>query len=97
MTLFEKFDHVKNDHSIFKMVNFSSKCKKRGLTIANVATKLPASAPASAPPPPINTVQNERKLVAWTSIQQERWQGELEVEGEIPLWLVKNNLAFYIS
>nr|ANB49723.1 carotenoid cleavage dioxygenase 8 a [Lilium hybrid cultivar] len=27
------------------------------------------------------------KLAAWTSIQQERWEGELVVEGEIPLWL----------
>ncbi|GLT48200.1 hypothetical protein SLA2020_218400 [Shorea laevis] len=25
--------------------------------------------------------------VAWTSIRQERWEGELVVEGEIPLWL----------
>ncbi|KAJ6811758.1 putative carotenoid cleavage dioxygenase 8-like protein B, chloroplastic isoform X1 [Iris pallida] len=29
----------------------------------------------------------EGKLGAWTSIRQERWEGELEVEGEIPLWL----------
>nr|XP_010924674.1 carotenoid cleavage dioxygenase 8 homolog B, chloroplastic [Elaeis guineensis] len=27
------------------------------------------------------------KLAAWTSIRQERWEGELVVEGEIPLWL----------
>ncbi|KAJ8751149.1 hypothetical protein K2173_016330 [Erythroxylum novogranatense] len=25
--------------------------------------------------------------VAWTSVRQERWEGELVVEGEIPLWL----------
>ncbi|KAH7574265.1 hypothetical protein ACOSP7_008338 [Xanthoceras sorbifolium] len=25
--------------------------------------------------------------VAWTSVRQERWKGELVVEGEIPLWL----------
>ncbi|PKU79381.1 Carotenoid cleavage dioxygenase 8 like B, chloroplastic [Dendrobium catenatum] len=27
------------------------------------------------------------KLAAWTSIRQERWEGELQLQGEIPLWL----------
>ncbi|KAG0457826.1 hypothetical protein HPP92_022691 [Vanilla planifolia] len=27
------------------------------------------------------------KHAAWTSIRQERWEGELQVQGEIPLWL----------
>ncbi|KAJ6823978.1 putative carotenoid cleavage dioxygenase 8-like protein B, chloroplastic isoform X1 [Iris pallida] len=29
----------------------------------------------------------EGKLGAWTSIRQEQWEGELKVEGEIPIWL----------
>lgn len=88
MTLLEKFDHVKHDHSTFMKVNFTNnKSQKRDLTIANVATKHPTIAPP-ARPPPTSTVQHERKLVAWTSVRQESWQGELEVEGEIPLWLV---------
>ncbi|PKA56921.1 Carotenoid cleavage dioxygenase 8 like B, chloroplastic [Apostasia shenzhenica] len=29
----------------------------------------------------------EGRLAAWTSIRQERWEGELQVQGEIPLWL----------
>ncbi|XP_008810664.2 carotenoid cleavage dioxygenase 8 homolog B, chloroplastic-like [Phoenix dactylifera] len=40
---------------------------------------------------PLQLVETERcvdgKLAAWTSIRQERWEGELVVEGEIPLWL----------
>lgn len=28
------------------------------------------------------------KLAAWTSIRQERWEGDLAVEGHLPLWLV---------
>ncbi|KAJ8492359.1 hypothetical protein OPV22_014080 [Ensete ventricosum] len=32
-------------------------------------------------------VGSSRKLAAWTSIRHERWEGELVVEGEIPLWL----------
>ncbi|XP_048560347.1 carotenoid cleavage dioxygenase 8 homolog A, chloroplastic-like [Triticum urartu] len=27
------------------------------------------------------------KLSAWTSVRQERWEGELAVEGDLPLWL----------
>ncbi|XP_027085565.1 carotenoid cleavage dioxygenase 8 homolog B, chloroplastic [Coffea arabica] len=83
MTLLEKFDGPKNDRSVFGNVN----CKKRDLTITNVASKLPAVAPPAPPPTTTKTVENECKLRAWTSIQQERWEGELEVEGEIPLWL----------
>lgn len=29
------------------------------------------------------------KAAAWTSICQEKWEGELVVQGEIPLWLVQ--------
>mgnify|MGYP004710083367 FL=1 len=93
MALFEKFDHLKNDHSIFGKVN----CQKWDLTVANVASKLPAAASlAPTVTTMIDTVDNERKLKAWTSIQQERWEGELEVEGEIPLWLASQTI-FHLS
>lgn len=55
----------------------------RGLTVTNVATPSPAIAPSWETESVVN--QNH---VAWTSVRQERWEGELIVEGEIPLWLV---------
>ncbi|GAA0145488.1 oxygenase [Lithospermum erythrorhizon] len=53
-------------------------------TIVNVASKVPTTYVA---PPPIKIREDNRKLAAWTSIRQEKWEGELVVEGEIPLWL----------
>lgn len=44
----------------------------------------------SAPPVTTEDVDHSGKLAAWTSIQRERWEGELVVEGNIPLWLVYN-------
>ncbi|KAK4401182.1 Carotenoid cleavage dioxygenase 8B, chloroplastic [Sesamum angolense] len=35
----------------------------------------------------LKKMENDRNHVAWTSVRQERWQGELHVQGEIPLWL----------
>ncbi|KAF8393416.1 hypothetical protein HHK36_021660 [Tetracentron sinense] len=54
----------------------------RDLTVTSVATRPPmvVTSPAKKP-------VDERKLAAWTSIQQERWEGELVVEGKIPSWL----------
>ncbi|XP_051151671.1 carotenoid cleavage dioxygenase 8 homolog B, chloroplastic [Andrographis paniculata] len=49
------------------------------LKISCVATKQ-GSAVAADP-------ANDQKLVAWTSVKQEKWRGELRVQGEIPLWL----------
>lgn len=58
--------------------------KKSKTVIVNVATNKPAIAQS-----PVQTeVAGEQKLVAWTSVRQERWEGELVVEGEIPKWLV---------
>ncbi|GAB4854313.1 Carotenoid cleavage dioxygenase 8, chloroplastic [Ancistrocladus abbreviatus] len=51
--------------------------------VSNVATKQAAL----APPPLEKEARDQGKLAAWTSIKQERWEGELVVEGEIPLWL----------
>ncbi|XP_077211360.1 carotenoid cleavage dioxygenase 8 [Tasmannia lanceolata] len=50
--------------------------------IVRVATRPPVIIPST----PTET-ESKGKLAAWTSIQQERWEGELSVEGEIPLWL----------
>ena len=75
------------DGSVFGKAIFSRKlAKKRELSIMNVATK----APVVAPPPrrKVTVGDDHRKLAAWTSVRQERWEGELVVEGEIPLWLV---------
>ncbi|XP_076902034.1 carotenoid cleavage dioxygenase 8 homolog B, chloroplastic-like [Bidens hawaiensis] len=57
--------------------------KKTQTTIMNVATNKPEIAQT----PFQNEVADERKLVAWTSVRQERWEGELVVNGEIPKWL----------
>ncbi|XP_076935954.1 carotenoid cleavage dioxygenase 8 homolog B, chloroplastic-like isoform X1 [Bidens hawaiensis] len=57
--------------------------KSRELGIASVATDLPPVVQQ----PPRKEVAKERKLAAWTSVQQDRWEGELVVEGEIPKWL----------
>lgn len=53
-------------------------------------TPTPALAPAPAARPPVvdaprrGTGEHE----AWKSVRQERWEGALELEGELPLWLV---------
>ncbi|KAF6164493.1 hypothetical protein GIB67_025319 [Kingdonia uniflora] len=55
---------------------------KHDLIATNVATRPPISIPF-----PVIKHEEGRKLAAWTSIKQERWEGELVVEGEIPKWL----------
>ncbi|KAI3454091.1 hypothetical protein Pfo_010754 [Paulownia fortunei] len=57
-------------------------CGNPGLTVTNVATK-----PISVVPPSKENTKNDHKLAAWTSVRQERWQGELDVQGQIPMWL----------
>ncbi|ERN15089.1 hypothetical protein AMTR_s00056p00057850 [Amborella trichopoda] len=60
------------------------------LRVMNVALEGVSGAPQA------NTVlvrdtEVRKKHVAWESIRQERWEGELEVQGQIPLWLVCNS------
>ncbi|PKA64613.1 Carotenoid cleavage dioxygenase 8 like B, chloroplastic [Apostasia shenzhenica] len=46
--------------------------------------------PAPTPPPavvPDDPRRQKGKLAAWTSISHDRWEGELQVDGEIPPWL----------
>ncbi|MED6177568.1 Carotenoid cleavage dioxygenase 8, chloroplastic, partial [Stylosanthes scabra] len=51
------------------------------LTVANVASR--PTTPLAPPP----LAEGHEQHGAWTSIPQERWEGELDVQGEIPLWL----------
>lgn len=67
---------------LFEKSIFLKKNNTTDVKIGKVVRKLPETIP-----PPGKEISSNRKLAAWTSIQQERWEGELAVEGEIPLWL----------
>ncbi|KAF5456476.1 hypothetical protein F2P56_025959 [Juglans regia] len=67
-------------------VNVSSKRNVRDLIVTHVATPT-TPLPTVAPSWEKESVGNRMNHVAWTSVRQERWEGELIVEGEIPLWL----------
>jgi carlactone synthase / all-trans-10'-apo-beta-carotenal 13,14-cleaving dioxygenase len=67
---------------------------------ASVVTQTPPP-PVISPPPARPVADPPRRRgsrgadgggngghTAWTSVRQERWEGALEVEGELPLWLV---------
>ncbi|KAJ0031143.1 hypothetical protein Pint_12841 [Pistacia integerrima] len=62
---------------------FARKQDSRNLAVTNVASP---HRPVIAPLPEKENFGNQHH-VAWTSVRQERWEGELDVEGEIPLWL----------
>lgn len=67
----------------------------RGLTVTSVATP---SLPKTSPPLKSGDRRDHSSHVhvAWTSVRQERWEGELVVHGEIPLWLVCKNYLIII-
>ncbi|XP_041019288.1 carotenoid cleavage dioxygenase 8 homolog B, chloroplastic [Juglans microcarpa x Juglans regia] len=67
-------------------VNVSSKRNVRDLIVTHVATPT-TPLPTVAPSWEKESAGNRMNHVAWTSVRQERWEGELIVEGEIPLWL----------
>ncbi|KAF5192407.1 Carotenoid cleavage dioxygenase [Thalictrum thalictroides] len=73
------FGDVKEVFSFKKTV---IKPSMREMTITSVAAR-----PSPVSMPVTDRVQPETKLAAWTSVQQEKWEGELVVQGEIPLWL----------
>ncbi|KAK9273260.1 hypothetical protein L1049_018067 [Liquidambar formosana] len=84
MTVSDNSDRLK-DVSSLKGSIFAKKRNNKAasdLTVTNVATCLPAIIPS-----PEKEMATDRIHAAWTSIRQERWEGELDVEGEIPLWL----------
>ncbi|CAN1784995.1 Carotenoid cleavage dioxygenase 8 homolog B, chloroplastic [Linum perenne] len=53
----------------------------RESVVTSAATQVPAFLPA------VDDSCDDKNHTAWTSIRQERWEGELAVEGHIPLWL----------
>lgn len=73
-----------SDGCSFGQPSFPKNKKSRELNIVSVATDLPMVVQS----PLWKEVAQEQKLAAWTSIRQERWEGELCVNGEIPQWLV---------
>ncbi|XP_023538517.1 carotenoid cleavage dioxygenase 8 homolog B, chloroplastic [Cucurbita pepo subsp. pepo] len=58
-------------------------------TIRSIAT--PIRPPSVGVPLPEIDTPAHPSHVAWTSVQQERWEGELSVQGELPRWLVRFN------
>ncbi|PON94648.1 Carotenoid cleavage dioxygenase [Trema orientale] len=82
-----KINHIRDHHRYSKETSFMT--RKRALMITNVAT--PPLPKTVAPSPPSDQKNGRRDWshvhVAWTSVRQEKWEGELAVEGEIPLWL----------
>ncbi|KAM1289566.1 hypothetical protein ACFX2I_016808 [Malus domestica] len=84
----ENSNHIKDGFNPLKK-NLSNTRKKhngRSLVSTNVASP---PLPAITHPPPKRESGNgyDGSHVAWTSVRQERWEGELLVQGEIPLWL----------
>ncbi|KAJ4825083.1 Carotenoid cleavage dioxygenase 8 B, chloroplastic [Turnera subulata] len=76
-----KYD-AKPERLPFKEGIFARKCNTRDSIVTNVAIQ-----PSPLFPSPEKQDFAERNHVAWTSVRQERWEGELDVQGMIPLWL----------
>lgn len=77
-------NNFRNGFSLRNKGIYKSQPNLQDLTIANVAS------PLSAPPPTLkepSESRHQQQHVAWTSVLQERWEGELLVQGQIPLWL----------
>lgn len=87
----DKSGGVLNDGFSFRTGNVtrSKKCNVRGLTVTKVATPVTVPLQAAAPSWAKEKSSSYRNHVAWTNVRQERWEGELIVEGDIPLWLVR--------
>ncbi|WMV42552.1 hypothetical protein MTR67_035937 [Solanum verrucosum] len=79
--LADMFDHGKHESY------FGSKLKNKKKLDLKLVTKVASQLPVIVPPPDQEVINKEKKLAAWTSVRQERWEGELVVEGELPLWL----------
>lgn len=59
--------------------------------LVNRRSSTTVNAKAAAQPSSTAVAPTGDRHVAWSSVKQERWQGELVVEGEIPKWLVINS------
>lgn len=81
-----RFDHDKDEPYFGSKVKINEKNKKN--LDFKLVTKVASQLPVIVPPTDQHVTKKEKKLAAWTSVRQERWEGELVVEGELPLWLV---------
>ncbi|PKI67173.1 hypothetical protein CRG98_012422 [Punica granatum] len=66
-------------------------CRRHDQVVRRVATRPPAITIPLPEKERATTKSPERSHVAWTSIRHPRWEGELTVEGEIPLWLIMSS------
>lgn len=82
----DMFDHGKHESHLGSKLKNNEKNKKK--LDLKLVTKVASQLPVIVPPPDQEVISKEKKLAAWTSVRQERWEGELVVEGELPLWLV---------
>jgi hypothetical protein len=78
----DKFKSRREGFSLGKGT-FARKRDPRDSMVPKVATQAPTVFPSLE-----KELAGDRNHVAWTSVQQERYEGELDVQGEIPLWLV---------
>ncbi|KAK4730163.1 hypothetical protein R3W88_023151 [Solanum pinnatisectum] len=83
--LADMFDHGKHEPYFGSKLKKNEKNKKK--LDLKLVTKVASQLPVIVPPPDQEVINKEKKLAAWTSVRQERWEGELVVEGELPLWL----------
>lgn len=68
-------------------------------TVRSIASPQRHRPPPVAPTPEIDPSGHRNNHVAWTSIRQEKWEGELSVQGQLPYWLVRiigNSLVFLL-
>ena len=86
------FDQSNRGFFLGNKAGFVRKQDKQGLTITRVASPLPVIVPSLE-----KEIVPDRNHVAWTSVRQERWEGELAVQGEIPLWLVRKKTTILAS
>ncbi|KAG9449167.1 hypothetical protein H6P81_009132 [Aristolochia fimbriata] len=81
-----------NDHMHDRpkgLLPFTRRPTLESSTVTHVAVTCPATLPPPPPPPLATEIfqPDNNRLAAWKSIRQERWEGELAVQGQIPLWL----------
>ncbi|KAJ6361526.1 hypothetical protein OIU78_002038 [Salix suchowensis] len=77
----DKYESRREGFSLGK-TTFARKRDPRDSMVTKVATQAPTMFPSLE-----KELAGDRNHVAWTSVRQERYEGELAVQGEIPLWL----------
>ncbi|NP_001284455.1 carotenoid cleavage dioxygenase 8 homolog B, chloroplastic [Cucumis melo] len=79
--------NFKTKHPLLPIQQPSSKPTLSNFTIRSIASPVRPPSPVVVPLPEIDTFDAPNH-VAWTSIRQDRWEGELSVQGHLPSWLV---------